>query len=84
MGVIIVYPNPAKEYVFVTYNIDKVNPGKIVLQITDSKASTVKIIKLNQSENRIKISTSDLKKGVYTISLKTEGKIIDTKKIVVK
>jgi len=79
-----VYPNPAKEYVFVTYNIDKVNPGKTVLQITDSKGSTVKIIKLNQSENRIKISTSDFKKGVYTICLKTGGKIINTKKIVVK
>ncbi len=79
-----IYPNPAKDYFFITYNLKEIQTEDIIIQITDSKGVIVKEIKLDKNSNQSKISTSTWSKGVYNVSIITNDKVIETMKIVIK
>jgi hypothetical protein len=73
-----IFPNPAKEYINI---ISKLQTGFHYV-ITD--VSGKEIGNGISKTNSISISTSDLPNGVYSVSIFTENKIINTKKILVQ
>lgn len=78
----VIFPNPAKDYFIVKYNIP-INKYGIVI-ITDNIGKAVKTEKIKGNSGQIKITTSDLANGAYNISLQSENKIIKTQTIVIK
>ncbi len=79
-----IYPNPAKDYFFVKYNIKNKQAGNTKLQISDGKGVVIKNIKIDNVFGQIKVSTSLLKKGIYSVSLICDKKIAETVKIVIE
>ncbi|RLD51337.1 MAG: hypothetical protein DRI94_06350 [Bacteroidetes bacterium] len=79
-----VYPETAKDYFFVNCNLKELKMKYAKIQILDAKGSVIQEIKLNKAENHIKISTASLKSGMYSVCLKSNGNVIETKTIVVK
>ncbi|MCD4794592.1 MAG: T9SS type A sorting domain-containing protein [Bacteroidales bacterium] len=79
-----IYPNPAKDYFFITYNLNEIQTEEIIIQITDSKGVVIKEIRLDKSSNKQTISSSDWVKGVYNISLRIDDDIVETNKLIIK
>lgn len=76
-------PNPFSNSSLIKYSL----PEKTVqaaLKITGTKGETIKIISLNAKGNgSISLSNEGLAAGVYYYSLIADGKLIDTKKMVI-
>ena len=78
-----IYPNPASQNVFIEYNTTK--PGQVKVNISDLSGRSVlqkdyRII--NSDNNVLQLDISNLKKGVYLISLDNSESIISNKLIV--
>lgn len=76
-------PNPNSNSTRITYNI----PGDIAnaqLIISDMGGKEIKQIQLNNNDNGVlNIDTSKLSTGTYSYSLFVDGKLIETKKMIV-
>ena len=79
-----IYPNPAKEYFFISYNLKEIKEKEITLQITDVKGRIIKETTLEKFANQSKISTSSWRKGIYTVSIISGSEMIETVKVVVE
>jgi len=75
------YPNPASNHIFIDYEIIYVKEAK--LQIFNSIGAVVFSKELKNNHDKIKISVSDYKNGLYFCSLKIDGKLLNTRKIIV-
>jgi len=78
------YPNPAKDYFIISYKLDDKTSKNNVIQITDSKGSIIKEIKVDDNTNKLTVSSSDWVKGVYTVNLISNEDIIESVTLVVK
>ncbi len=76
-----VYPNPADQYV--EFSIDAQRYKNASLVITDLLGHTVRKKNFTQGETRARLSTSDLKGGVYFYTVLVDGKAVETRKLVV-
>jgi len=74
-----IYPNPAKDYFTVT--IPKNNTNSMLV-LSNILGKNVKTIILNYPETGI--SVKELTPGIYFASIISNGKIIDTKKLIIK
>lgn len=75
------YPNPASTYLFIEYDIIYVKDAKI--EIYNSIGAVIYNQKLEDKQDNIRISVSDFKNGLYFCSLQIDGKLINTKKILI-
>ena len=77
-----VFPNPAHETANIEYFANK--SGLALINIYNSTGTIVKQFSQNQliGNNKISFDVSDLQKGIYYVSLKTEQKLMTTKLIV--
>jgi hypothetical protein len=75
------YPNPASNHVIIDYDIIYVKEAK--LQIYNSIGAVVYSKELKNKHDKIKVSVSDYKNGLYFCSLKIDGKLLNTRKIIV-
>lgn len=75
------YPNPASTYLFIEYDVIYVKEAKI--EIYNSIGAVIYNQKLENKQDNIKISVSDFKNGLYFCSLQIDGKLINTKKILI-
>ncbi len=73
------YPNPAKEYIYLRY--DNINSGELVIRNIVGKE--VKKVEINSGENNKKVSISDLQEGVYLYSIIENGETVISKKLVI-
>ncbi len=76
-----VYPNPATDHFYVAPLNSEWMQGKLVL--TDMLGKVVKTKPLSSSEGRVRISTSDLRNGVYIYALYDGNTLIEKRKLVV-
>lgn len=77
------YPNPAANQVSFTYDLsNEVNDAAII--ISNLLGSVVKERRIYKNNNSVTIETRDLRDGLYLYSLKINGKIEFTRKLVVK
>jgi hypothetical protein len=75
------YPNPATTHVFIEYDVIFVKEAK--LQIYNSIGAVVYTKTLTERQDNIKISVSEYKNGLYFCSLKIDGKLLKTRKILI-
>lgn len=73
-------PNPADAYTVINYNSTSKN---VRLVISNLLGAVVKEMNLSDRQNSVVVPTSDLLSGVYTYSLKENGTIIASRKLVV-
>ena len=83
-GSLKIYPNPAKDYFIVSYDLKDAESENILIQITDNRGRIIKEIKPDKNSNKQTISSSRWAKGVYTISLKVNKNVIGTYKLIIK
>ncbi len=75
------YPNPASHYLFIEYDIIFVKEAK--LQIYNSIGAVVYTKSLEEKQDNFKISVSEYKNGLYFCSLQIDGKLLNTRKILI-
>ena len=75
------YPNPASDHIVIDYEIIYVKEAK--LQIYNSIGSVVFSKELKDKQDKIKIPVADYKNGLYFCSLQIDGKLLNTRKIIV-
>ncbi|MFP4024395.1 MAG: T9SS type A sorting domain-containing protein [Thiohalospira sp.] len=75
------YPNPVSDFLFVDYDIVYVKEAKLI--IYNSIGATVYSKKLHEKQDQLKIQVSEFKNGLYFCSLQIDGKLLNTKKILV-
>jgi hypothetical protein len=76
-------PNPFSETTIINYYVPK-NSGPASLQITDMNGEIIKTIAVSgQGYGQVNLQTADLATGTYTYSLFVDGKLADTRKMVV-
>ncbi len=75
-------PNPFKNTTTIPYYVPQ--GSKAFLQITDTKGELVDEYVLQQGKNKIEISLSGFKAGIYFYSIKIDGVLKQTKKMVVQ
>lgn len=77
------YPNPANNQVSFTYELDReVNDAVIV--ISNLLGSVVKERRIDKNHNSLTIQTGDFRDGLYLYSVKIDGKVEFTRKLIVK
>jgi hypothetical protein len=77
------FPNPTIEKVCIYYNVP-INEENTEIEITNSTGALIKNIKVNATENLINVNTSDLKKGIYFVSLVCNKRKTNVKKLVIQ
>ncbi len=75
------YPNPVSSYLFIEYDIIFVKEAK--LQIYNSIGAVVYTKSLEEKQDNFKIPVSDYKNGLYFCSLQIDGKLLNTRKILI-
>ncbi len=78
------YPNPAKDFVNVTFNIEK--SESLMFNVYDLKGGLViskNLGKLPEGEQLMQIGTEDLISGTYIVSLNSSSAIVGTNRLVV-
>ena len=75
------YPNPASDYLYIDYSIVFVKEAK--LQIYNSIGAIVYSKVLIEKADKIKIPVTDYRNGLYFCSLQIDGKLLNTRKILV-
>lgn len=77
------FPNPSNQ--FVNLNFDLARTNKIAIEITDLNGKIVQEIFLNNlttGNNKVRIETTKLAKGIYTLSIKENQTIYHNKLVV--
>lgn len=78
-----VYPNPASNYLNVTYNLGSGNKG--TFELVNLVGSSVFKKELVEKESKFNLNIEKLPKGVYFYSIKNNnGKVLTTRKLVVR
>jgi hypothetical protein len=75
------YPNPASDYIVIDYEILYVKEAK--LQIYNSIGAVVFSKELKDKHDKIKIPVANYKNGLYFCSLQIDGKLLNTRKIII-
>jgi len=75
------YPNPANNYLHIEYDILYLKEAK--LQIFNSIGAVVYNKNLLEKKDKLKITVSEYKNGLYFCSLQIDGKLLNTRKILI-
>jgi PKD repeat protein len=80
-----IFPNPVSEKTDLNVSYTSATETKTQIRMLNSLGQSVfeKEYKLLNGENKLRISTTDLSQGVYSMTLQTENGIFNTKVIVV-
>jgi len=81
--IINVSPNPSKDIITVSFNIEK-SVQTASIQVFDLSGNQMSILKINDRDTNLTrtLQKNDLGKGIYIVSLVINGKSIDSKKII--
>jgi len=74
------FPNPANNNVTVNFVL---NAGQASIEVKNVLGQVQKITPINAGSKSTNLNVSDLPSGIYFVSLKSNGNIIDTKRLVV-
>jgi len=74
------YPNPANDNVTVSYAI---NQGQASLEIKNLLGQIQRVTPIIAGSKSANLNLADLPRGIYFVTLKSNGNIVDTKRLVV-
>jgi hypothetical protein len=77
-----VFPNPTHESINLVFGSNQAFDAEIAISDIVGRTVSVKNFKVEDGENQLPISVSNLSNGLYFIQLKNKGKIIFSEKIV--
>jgi hypothetical protein len=77
-----IFPNPSNLKFQIDFEPNKTNSQEV--RISNILGSVVKSQKINKLESSVTLTTEDLEDGVYFVSVVSNGKIENTKRLVVK
>lgn len=80
-GHISIRPNPARDYVVIAYDLEK--EGRAIAEIHDMGAKLKYTGELKNKQDQLTVDTRGWKPGVYVLSLKINGKLVDSVKFTV-
>jgi len=75
------YPNPVNDYLFIDYDVLFVKEAK--LKIYNSIGSVIFSKTLEEKQDKLKVPVSEYQNGLYFCSLQIDGKLLNTKKILI-
>jgi hypothetical protein len=75
-----VYPNPAKDYFIIRYELDNTYADAII-SITDISGRGIKEMKVTTMRDYLLIPTGEIKAGTYIVKLILNGKVSGTQKV---
>jgi hypothetical protein len=81
-----VFPNPARQYVIVEYNLSKElsgRQGQIVFSVSTSEGKIIETKLLSKTQDQFLVNTTNYSPGIYLFSIQLSGKTINTKKVTV-
>ena len=78
------YPNPATSSVTMAYDLSGFRAGSARLVITNLVGSKVAVHSLNGTSGKVRMDISNLDSGIYFYSIEADGKIVSTKKLIVR
>jgi hypothetical protein len=80
-----VFPNPAKHYIIVEYNTQKISSenNEILLTITSSDGKILETRILSKPQDQQLIETVDFKPGIYLCFIKSGNKILASRKFTI-
>ncbi len=80
---ITVYPNPAKSYFIVRYELDN-SYADAIIELMDVTGKTVKRYRTGMTMDYIVVETNNLKKGNYFVKLILNGKEVGVCKVTIQ
>lgn len=78
------YPNPATASVNVAYDLSGFRTANTRLVITNLVGSKVVTRSISGTSGKVNVDISNLDAGIYFYSIEADGKIVSTKKLIVK
>jgi len=83
--VIILHPNPAKDFVIINYDIQDFNliNAQAFLTVTGIEGKVIETLSLQKNKDQVVFQLSDYKPGTYIISIYYSNRIIETKRLIV-
>lgn len=79
-----IYPNPTASSALLQYDIASIGKfNSASISISSSIGSVVKVLTLKSISNSIEIPSGEINAGIYFCTLKIDGKIIRTQKLVI-
>lgn len=75
------FPNPAADLVYLSYNLTE--KGNAFIEIYDLVGKLVSKMSINAGNQRFVFPVSQLEKGIYLVSMVSNGETIDTQKLIV-
>ncbi len=83
--VIILHPNPAKDFVIINYDIQDFNMinAQAFLTVTGIEGKVIETLSLQKNKDQVVFPLSDYKPGTYIISIYYSNHIIETKRLIV-
>lgn len=77
------FPNPAKDYAIVYYEVPGKEISNSLLMVTDPHGKLLSAIPLENSKNQITLNLKGIANGNYFLSLVQDRRIIETKKMII-
>lgn len=77
------YPNPANDKLTVEYTLPESASGA-VLVVSNILGGKMSETRLDRTSGKVIVNTSDLKEGIYFYSIWNDGRMLETKKLVVR
>ncbi len=77
------YPNPAVENVSFNYKLSSL-AGNAKITLSDVFGNKIGAYELSHEQTRLRISVQDLPESIYFYTLHVDGKVVITKKLVVR
>jgi len=80
-----IFPNPAKQYVILEYNLqDKLQSGQsAIISIATLGGKHIETLQLGKQQDQILLNTSTYSSGTYICTLLLSGKHLDTQKFII-
>jgi len=79
-SVLELYPNPADDYIILGYRLD-LDPVDLSIEIRNLKGELIKTLAISEKQNQQVVNTETWQAGIYIVSLKQNGEIIDSVKL---
>lgn len=78
------YPNPADQQATLTFNGNEFESGNMTIEVTDMLGKKQSEIQVAAAQKQVQLNTEALKSGIYFVSIRKDGQMIRSSKLVVK
>ncbi len=78
------FPNPANELATLSFEGNETEAGNMIIEVTDMLGKTQKEIQVAAAQKQVDINTAEMRAGIYFVSIRKDGQVIRSSKLVVK